>query len=380
MDAQLWMVVIAAAALLVALYIALRLRLRIRTAPDAIFHVTTADDWRIAVRHYLPRQPPRFVEPVILCHGLGANHYNVDLDERFGIAQFLAARGRECFVISLRGHDGSDRPGSGNGLRWGFSFDDYRNQDLPAVIRAVLERTGAPRAQWVAHSMGGMLALSLGGTPLEPLLAGGIVAIGSPSSFADQPYLQRIARLGITLAGGTRLPTRFLSQLVAPFTGYFDPPYSELAVAPRSIDGSVMRRLYANAFEDMSAGVLRQFDDWVNGDYFRSLDRTVDYQDAMRALKVPVLLMGGNKDMLAPPRCMQKGLERIGSADKTLVLLGREYGSASDYGHGDLIFGRTAPEEIFPQVAAWLEQRATPVTEQAPPPQNDGVRAGAVSG
>ena len=62
--------------------------------------------------------------------------------------------------------------------------------------------------------------------------------------------------------------------------------------------GAVLRRLYANAFEDMSAGVLQQFDDWVNGDYFRSLDRTVDYQDAMRALKVPVLLVGGNKDML----------------------------------------------------------------------------------
>ncbi len=359
MGAQLW-IGVGAAALLVALYVMARLRLRILSEPDETFHVMTTDGWRVAVRHYRPRVASKFLEPVILCHGLGANHYNVDLDERFGLAQFLAARGRECFVISLRGHRGSDRPARGNGLRWGFSFDDYRNYDVPAVIRAVLERSGAPRAQWVAHSMGGMLALSLGGTPLEPLLGGGIVAIGSPSSFADQPYLQKLARLGIRIAGSTRLPTRALSKLVAPLTGYVEPPYAELAVAPRSIDGAVLRKLYANGFEDMSAGVLQQFDDWVNGDYFRSLDRTVDYQDSMRALRVPVLLVGGNKDMLAPPRCMQKGFDRVGSEDKTLVLLGREYGSASDYGHGDLIFGRTAPEEIFPSVAAWLEQRATP--------------------
>ncbi|MFN7134374.1 MAG: alpha/beta fold hydrolase [Myxococcales bacterium] len=362
-------VALAALLTLLVAYVAARRRLLLRESADEVLQVPTADGWRVCLRHYRPRAEPRFVEPVILCHGLGANHYNVDLDERYGLAQQLAARGRDCWVISLRGHRGSDHPTRRNGLRWGFSFDDYRAFDVPAAIAEVLARTGAPRAQWVAHSMGGMLALSLGGTALEEKLAGGIVAIGSPSSFADQPYLQRLARLGVKAAGSTRIAARWLSRLLAPFTGFVEPPFSELAVAPRSIDGRVLRRLYANAFEDLSAGVLQQFDDWVNGDHFRSLDRSVDYQDCMRALKVPVLLVGGNKDMLAPPRCMEKGLSRIGSADKSLLMFGTSYGSAHDYGHGDLIFGRSAPEEILPRVVEWLEHRATPL-----PPKPAGTQ------
>jgi hypothetical protein len=37
---------------------------------------------------------------------------------------------------------------------------------------------------------------------------------------------------------------------------------------------------------------------------------------------------------------------------------GRRNGHSVDYGHVDLILGRTAPEEVFPPIAAWLSTRA----------------------
>jgi pimeloyl-ACP methyl ester carboxylesterase len=333
-----------------------------RSVPDEVHNVRTADGWRIGLRRYRPHGPgPRFEEPVILCHGLGANHLNMDFDPPYGLAQALAARGRDCFVLCLRGHDGAERPGPFNGLSWGFSFDDHARFDVPAALDHVLRVTGARRVQWVGHSMGGLLAYAQGGTEHEPKLAGGIVALGSPSSYADQPYLQRLTRLGRLVAGRRRVPKAWLTRLVAPLGGWVTPPFSDLVIAPGSVEGPVIRRLETHAFEDLSAGVLAQFDDWVHGDHFRSLDRSVDYQDALRALRVPVLVIGGSLDRMAPPACLRKTMERLQTADRELLLLGRDHGQEGEYGHGDLVFNRRAPREVYPAIAAWLERRAAPL-------------------
>ncbi len=334
--------------------------------PDEVHNVQTEDGWRLGLRRYRPRgSGPRYAEPVILCHGLGANHYNLDWDPPNGIAQALAEQGRDCWVICLRGHDGSDRPSFFNELRWGFSFDDYLRYDVPASIEYVLSATGAGRAQWVGHSMGGILAYALGGTPLEERLGGGVVAIASPASYSNQPYLRWIARLGRWLAGSTRIRQRVVTQLIAPFAGFIDPPFSELVIAPRSMNGKVVRRLQAWAFEDMSAGVIRQFEDWVWNDAFRSLDKRRDYRACMSAFSAPLLLIGGEKDRMVPPACMEAALARLGSVDKTLVILGKSHGQGEEYGHGDLLLGVAAPGEVYPRVAAWLAARAT-VSEGAP--------------
>lgn len=335
-----------------------------RDFPDEIHHVRTKDGWRLGVRRYLPRGPARFREPVILCHGLGANHYNLDWDPPVGLAQFLAEQGRDCWVISLRGHDGSDRPSRSNALHWGFSFDDFARYDVPAVIEHVLDRTGAPRAQWVGHSMGGILAYALGGSPHERMIGGGIVAVASPSSYSNQPYLRRLTRLGKLIARSSRIPQRWITQMIAPFTGHFDPPFSELVISPQSMDPKIVRRLQAWAFEDISSGVIDQFDDWVHNDAFRSHDRSRNYRDAMEACTTPVFLVGGSKDLMVPPACLEVALRRLGSQDKALSIFGKDRGHTADYGHGDLLMGRAAPGEIFPPIAAWLEARATPLDHE----------------
>lgn len=339
-------------------------RLAPTTRPDELHYVRTADGWRIGLRRYRPKgEGPRFAEPVILCHGLGANHFNLDWEPPYGLAQYLAEQGRDCWVISLRAHGPSDRPSRQNGLKWGFGFDDYLRYDVPAALEYVLERTGAERVQWVGHSMGGMLAYALGGTQWEGALAGGLAAIGSPASFANQPYLRALTRLGVWLAGKSRIRQRWLTQMIAPFMGHFDLPFSELTVAPKSMDGKVLRGLQASAFEDISAGVIRQFHDWVVNDAFRSEDRKVDYQERMAAFRAPVLVIGGTADLLVPPPCIEAAFERLGSEDKTLVVLGKKYGSPVEYGHGDLVFGKAAPNEVFPLIEGWLRERARPVEE-----------------
>jgi pimeloyl-ACP methyl ester carboxylesterase len=338
--------------------------------PDEVHYVETADGWRLAVRRYRPTGPQRYAEPVLLWHGLAVNHLNLDWDPPYGLAQYLASRGYDCFVPSLRGNGEGDRPGWNRpGLKWGFSFDDHRNLDVPAVLAHVRAVTGCRRVLWVGHSMGGMLAYSLGGTPLEREIAG-LVAVGSPSSFADQPYLRWLTWLGARLSRSGRVPQRWATRLLSPFTGLATPPFSELVIARNSMEPRMIRRFNACAFEDISRGLALQFEDWVNGDHFRSLDKSQDYQRAMARFTAPVLLVGGTADRLAPPGCMRKALARLGSEDKTLILCGREHGWAVDYGHGDLLLGRTAPDEVFPAIGDWLDRRATRLAG-APAPGDD---------
>lgn len=350
-----------------------------RGRPDELHYVRTADGWGLAVRRYRPRGSRRFAEPVLLWHGLAVNHFNLDWDPPYGLAQYLAERGYDCFVPSLRGNGEGDRPGPHHpDLRWGFSFDEHRAFDVPAVLDHVREVTGAPRLLWIGHSMGGMLAYSLGGTEHEERIAA-LVAVGSPSTFADQPYLRRLTWLGAKLSVGGRVRQRWVTRFFAPFLGNVVPPFSELVVARKTMEPAVIRRFNAHAFEDISRGLMLQFEDWVRGDHFRSLDRARNYQDAMRRFSTPVLLVGGSADLLAPPSCMRKAFERLGSADKTLLLFGRSEGRTVDYGHGDLLLGRAAPDEVFPAIATWLDAHATRIDDAAtaPSPSPSPSRAGA---
>src|SRR5687768_14358087 len=71
--------------------------------PDELHRVPTPDGASIALARYQPRETRRFVEPVILCHGLGANRYILDLDEKYSLARYLARQGFEAWVLELRG-------------------------------------------------------------------------------------------------------------------------------------------------------------------------------------------------------------------------------------------------------------------------------------
>jgi hypothetical protein len=42
-----------------------------------------------------------------------------------------------------------------------------------------------------------------------------------------------------------------------------------------------------------------------------------------------------------------------------LVTAGISHGFSADYGHGDLVLGRRAPEELFPLVADFLIRHST---------------------
>jgi pimeloyl-ACP methyl ester carboxylesterase len=319
--------------------------------------VLCPDGWELTVFRR-PAQKRRFREPVLLAHGLAANHVNFDFEPPHSLAHHLAAKGFDCYTVEWRGTGASARPPPG-GRRGDFGVDDHIRLDAPAVLEHIARDSGAERVYWVGHSLGGLIGYAVAQGEGASRLAG-LVTIASPAYFAQhRPFLRRALTVGSVLAWPRIFRQAWMSRALAPFLGHLTLPLTEILVNPEHIPPPLQRKLYANLIGSVSRKVLLQFRDWLTHDAFRSEDHSVDYRKGLERLRLPVLVLGGSQDALAPSYCIEAAYAQLGSTDKTLVIFGREHGDRMDYGHGDVIFGAGAPEEVFPAVSRWLESHAT---------------------
>jgi pimeloyl-ACP methyl ester carboxylesterase len=335
---------------------------RLRPPRPRLIRVQAADGWSLAIYHR-PAARRRFEEPVLLCHGLSANHKNLDFEPPYSLAAHLAEAGFECFSIDLRGTGASTLP---PGLRgWSrYTVDDHIRFDAAALVEEALARTGARRAFWVGHSMGGLIGYAAAQGALGDRLAG-VVSLGSPAFFRYRPWMVLVLRLGHLAGWPLGIRQSIVSVGLAPFLGHLTLPLSDVILNPLHVPPPLQRKVFAQVVSSIGRGVLGQFADWVRNDAFRSVDGRVDYREGLRKLRVPLLAIAGSEDRLAPPDVVREAFLLAGSEDKSLMIFGREFGSAMEYGHGDLVFGTGAPTEVYPTLTEWLGERGNPVDGSA---------------
>lgn len=320
--------------------------------------VTAADGWGLTLYHRAPAVR-RFQEPVLLCHGLAANHRNFDFEPPHSVAQHLAEAGFDCFIVEWRGTGGSR--GAPRGRRsTDYCIDDHIQYDAPAFVAETLRRAGAERLFWVGHSLGGLVGYAAAQGPVGEKLAG-IVTMGSPAFYRYGTYMRHVMRAALGASWPFALRQRLFSIASAPFLGHVTLPLTDVVMNPKAIPPPLQRRLYAQVISSVSRKVVLQFHDWLTHDAFRSWDHRIDWRAGLGRMTVPLLITGGASDKLAPPNVVNAAFEAVGSKDKTLMIFGTQNGDTFDYGHGDLIFGAHAPVEVFPRVRDWLVDHATPV-------------------
>jgi pimeloyl-ACP methyl ester carboxylesterase len=272
--------------------------------------------------------------------------------ERWSLAAHLAQAGFDCFALDLRGHGASRRSRAGAPRIW--TFDDYVRHDVPAALDAVRAATGSDRVLWVGHSQGGLIGMAA--CALYPDRLAGVVALGAPAFFPAGDHLKLFARFGFLFTG--RL-NRFVAGCVAPWAGYWHPPVSQIAINGRNVTRPVLRRILVNVVENISPGVLLQVGSWITNDTFAALDGAVDYREALARCRQPALFVAASDDRIAPPAVVESAAAAWGGPAE-VAHVGIASSACCDYGHSDLLFGRSAPEEVFPRVAAWLERQAAP--------------------
>lgn len=312
----------------------------------------TPDGWDLALHHYPSKHAGR--PPVILCSGYSCNRLFIDFDDRYSLARFLARRGFDAWVIEFRGHGFSESAGSKRNRGW--TFDELVELDVPAAIAYVREQSGGARPVWIGHSMGGMVAYAALGhiRALDESLAG-LVTIASPVAFPRvASWMMRVlGQMLMALPFPQHLPQH--NVLVALWWMLGRSTRVAVGMNPRNVDyrafGQVLRQSICNVPRSM----LRQVAQWSLTGEFQSVDKKVDYRANLTRIRTPTLVVAGAVDYLATPEMVRFAYEHISSRQKRYREFGTRQGDSVDYGHVDLIFGRRAPEEVFPTISAWLE-------------------------
>jgi pimeloyl-ACP methyl ester carboxylesterase len=321
---------------------------------DEVVETRTPDGATIVLARIRPVGAPSGRPPVVLCHGLAMNRHALALDPQRSLARLLAERGRDCWLLELRG--ASNKRHGREAL--GGSFDTYLSDDVPTALAYVRAATDAPLVDWVGFSMGGMLAYAhLGAMQGDGIRR--LVTIGSPVRFKGYvgrrfmgaaPYV--FSPFGVSMAA----PLGWLASGAAPLLWPGLPVGITHGFRGHHYDAATLRRAFAAVFSNVPAGVMTEFARWVRDDTLTSDDGARDYRAALETVDVPTLVIAGDRDRLALPPCVREAYERIRATEKRYLEVGPASGAHAHYDHLDLILGVRAVDEVFVHAIDWLEK------------------------
>ena len=313
-----------------------------RTMPPAErLTATTRAGQRLALWRVRPQGVARGA--VLLLHGLSANRFAFHWPGR-SIASYLSAYGFDCYVAELRGA-GESTP---NSPTW--SFHDYLEQDVPALLDAVRQASGEERVHFVGHSMGGILMMCHGiltggaglrsGTALGSALDYGGGGSGFGPILKVRPLLEQL----------NAVPWGAAMQVLAPLLARLPDPLAGFNFHPDNAEAEVVRAVYANAFTVIPTALLGSLATTFEPGGLKS--RTGEpFLARAGEFKAPLLLMAASDDR----QCPMPALEATAAATGAKVLrFGDRFGHRAEYGHFDLLLGRHAPDEVWPALAQWL--------------------------
>lgn len=288
--------------------------------------------------------------PVLLIHGFGQNRYAWHLPSR-SLANALAASGFDVFNLDLRGH-GRSRQLSRVRAR---ALDDYILEDLPRALDEVYALSGQRRVFLIGHSLGGLVSYAA-----APDLAGGIAgiaSIGSPYHFTrGSRSLQALALLAKGLSAvrvrphGLPLSVSTIGSMLRTLRPVAETPLYPIPVRgwhKGALEPSVLEEHLRLAFDRAVVGELVEMLEWANDKRFGG--RQTDREERFEKLGLPLLVLAGRHDDLAPPDSVRPAFERSRSPDKTY--------RAVEAGHIDLLVGREAARGVWSILDRWIRER-----------------------
>ncbi len=374
---------------------------------EAIF---TEDGIRLSAKHYVLDG----AQPVVMFHGIMANIFSIDLQmPGLSLAEHIANAGYDVWVVNLRGH-GKEGYMSGDGGTWVRTVDQFALLDVEAAILHVLDTTGQ-RPLIGAHSMGGMaLYMWLQGTSFVQDSQGrarvyastelarvrneeiirGLFTVASPArvrwkhmvsplnalfydyydynllltSLGNNSVLEEMLRNIEYLPQGSIVDwltddlrnTPYLGDGLADFLMWIVSNISDSFLVsqifnPAHMTPEIIAMALDTAIDDTSSTILLQFIDWMRTNSVREYITddpawpSYVYSDHYDQITAPMLVIAGDKDKLANDDVIyEEGFKKFGSSDKSYFL-------AENYGHGDIILGEGAAEEVWPVVVDFLD-------------------------
>ncbi|MGA0556675.1 alpha/beta fold hydrolase [Larkinella sp. VNQ87] len=214
--------------------------------------------------------------PVVFLHGYSDSWHSYE-----GVLAHLP-RSVHAYVLSQRGHGNSSRPASG-----------YHPDDFADDVAAFMNKLGIREATIVGHSLGGTIAQSF--ATRYPKKSRALVLVGS---FADyrKPVIDE------------------LSQLVATLK---DPVDSAFV---RDFQQSTLVRPVSKTFFAMAVQESMKLPAYVWRQVMEGIQKS-DYTESLKHIRIPTLLVWGDRDQFAVEQDQQK-LNAVIAGSKRLTYTG----------------------------------------------------------
>jgi len=311
---------------------------------------------------------------VLLVHGYGQNRYAWHLPSR-SFANHLAAAGFDVFNLDLRGQ-GRSRKVSGHRP---LHLTEYIEEDLPRTFEEVQRTTGRDDLFILGHSLGGLITYAT--APLATELVRGIVTIGSPYRFTKGSTALRVLagmlstldRAGVPVGnlGNVPLPLRAIGATLRASRRFLESPLYPVRLRgwhAGAIEPDVLAEHMRLAFDIASLPVMLTMFRWstsgggIFGGSLASQTDGLSFADRFEQCALPLLVIAGTADDLAPPASVEPAYLRSRSPDKAYREL--------PLGHIDLLVGRDAPRTTWIMVERWLSERAARLADGTRPVQS----------
>jgi predicted alpha/beta hydrolase len=262
----------------------------------------------------------------VLGHAMMVSRRTMDRPRGRGLASALAAEGLGVVAFDLRGH-GESGPSALDG--GAYTYDDFVQRDIPALVAFARERFPGQRVALVGHSLAAHAGLASSGVLPER----GPDAI---VSIAGNIWLPSMERSRLRAAAKTAILRGWLG--VAERWGHFDP------------------RPLRMGTDAVALPYVRQFWQMWSEDHYGSVDGRTDYLEALGRVQIPVFSLASAGDrLLAHPESVARFMDRVGSAKKVsrVVRHGEMGPKAPD--HMGLVT-RTSSAPLWGEIARWLRE------------------------
>ena len=343
--------------------------------------------------------------PIVLIHGLASCFHQFDLDtaEAPALAQFLARRGGDVWLVNLRGAGrGTDASTIAPGKK-SWCADEHILEDLPAIA-AHLKATGVERPFLLGHSLGGMVIAAYlagavkiapanidAGVRIDPEVARarneqvrGAIFLSAPARIAwpeglEPPALEGLAKLGrkpLHMLLPPRLPVSVLNVDAERDAGLLEraaekvveqldallgrTPWTLLAFGEqntatvRRLLGKVRGGVLGDTSEDLLLQLALGAREGTWPSWRGPEDKRIDYSEHYANITIPVFAGVGDKDQVASASVIDESLvKKVGSADRRLVVF-------PGYGHSDITLADGAHGDVFVTLWEWISGRAAP--------------------
>jgi pimeloyl-ACP methyl ester carboxylesterase len=347
------------------------------------YYTQTEDGISLALRRYRPERLTVEKNPVILCHGFSYNLLFWDLEDEVSLPRYLARQGYDVWSLSLRGACPSSQPLASALRKLGhfhlepeiiktlqkrladvkmsdWSVDDHIQQDVPAAIQFVRDKTKHQRVHWVGHSMGAMIMLGYLGqaAPEQAQQIKSLTALGAPMVVfhpLSDPF-NFLLEQEQTLKVGSKLVGSSAPATFGAIFGDLGTPMDKLFYNSDNMHDSTIRSMFQKAEEEIAPSQFKQLMNMVRTERFISLDGKKDYTSMLNKINTPAYLLVGTVDNMATPGAVCFLYRQLNSQNKLYRMFGRVNAHRKDYGHNDIVIGKYAREEVYPTIAAWLDE------------------------